>query len=187
MRELIVPSLVAATLVLGCTADVPTDATPDASSAAITHAHGTPSAQKSAQVNKDLARLRSLIAPLHNPDKAIAAGYETDITGCLDDAVLGGMGHHYTRGDFSLIADGVIDPWQPEILVYAPQKNGKLKLAAVEYVIPYALSPEPPVLFGETFHRNDAIGAWILHVWIWWNNPAGMFSDFNPAVPLCES
>ena len=37
-------------------------------------------------------------------------------------------------------------------------------------------------LFGETFHRNDGAGLWVLHVWLWNHNPAGLFADWNPTV-----
>jgi hypothetical protein len=41
---------------------------------------------------------------------------------------------------------------------------------------------EPPELFGQHFHRNEAFGIWALHVWVWRNNPSGLFADWNPRV-----
>ena len=35
------------------------------------------------------------------------------------------------------------------------------------------------------FHRNDTLGIWALHAWIWRPNPGGMHADFNPQVSLC--
>jgi hypothetical protein len=29
---------------------------------------------------------------------------------------------------------------------------------------------------------NPALGWYILHAWVWKNNPAGMFEDWNPTV-----
>ena len=42
------------------------------------------------------------------------------------------MGFHLIKGD---LLDRTVDPAQPEALVYAPDKHGKLKLVAVEYVV----------------------------------------------------
>ena len=66
-------------------------------------------------------------------------------------------------------------------------RGDTLRLVAVEYVVPQIAwtSANPPQLFGESFHRNDALGIWALHAWIWRANPLGMFEDFNPNVRLC--
>jgi hypothetical protein len=29
-------------------------------------------------------------------------------------------------------------------------------------------------------------GGWMFHIWLWENNPAGMFNNWNTAVPLCQ-
>lgn len=44
---------------------------------------------------------------------------------------------------------------------------------------------EPPNLFGLDLHQHPVLPLWVLHAWIWKDNPAGMFEDFNPAVRLC--
>ena len=133
-------------------------------------------------VQQELADLRKATSPLHHLKNAMAAGFDTDLTGCLENPPVGGMGHHY--GMLSRIdgAPPVAD--EPEILVFSPKKNGKLQLGAVEYIIPYGAwtAAEPPELFGETFHRNDGAGLWVLHVWLWNHNPAGLFADWNPTV-----
>ena len=71
-------------------------------------------------------------------------------------------------------------------LVYEVNGN-ELTLVAVEYIIPQPLwkSSEPPRLFGHSFTRNNTLGIWALHAWIWRHNPLGMFADFNPNVDLC--
>jgi hypothetical protein len=48
-----------------------------------------------------------------------------------------------------------------------------------------ALAAEPPRLFGQDFHHNNALSLWALHAWIWRHNPLGMFADYNPRVALC--
>jgi hypothetical protein len=81
-------------------------------------------------------------------------------------------------------------------LVYAPAKaGGKPELVALEYEVFasdwYALkgvNAAPPSLFGHQFETIDFDGMKLfgLHVWIWQQNPAGMFEDFNPRVALCQ-
>ena len=94
------------------------------------------------------------------------------------------MGVHYLKGG---LLDGVIDAQTPEVLVYEPQKNGRMKLVALEYV-----ATTPQSLFGQTFTKTDLapyVGgaentnfAWTLHAWIWKPNPSGLFMPWNPSV-----
>jgi hypothetical protein len=75
-----------------------------------------------------LAGLRRLVAPFHDFEAAEAAGWSAPITSCLDAPGLGAMGFHY--GNLRYIQDGgVVDLLQPELLLYEPQKNGKLRFA----------------------------------------------------------
>jgi hypothetical protein len=133
-------------------------------------------------VNQDLATLRRVTATFHRFDAAAAAGWSAQITGCMSDPSLGGMGYHY--GNVGLI-DGSVRVDEPELLLYEPEKNGQLRLVAVEYIIPYtfhARSAEPPVLFGQQFKQNDTFQLWGLHAWVWEENPSGMFASWNPRV-----
>ena len=134
-------------------------------------------------VNKDLATLRRVTAPFHNFAKAEDAGWSTKITSCMTDpGGAGGMGFHY--GNTNLI-DGTARVDQPELLLYEPEKNGRLRLVAVEYIIPYTAhgrEEAPPVLFGQKFKQNDVFQLWGLHAWVWKHNPSGMFADWNPTV-----
>lgn len=137
---------------------------------------------KETSVGDELGRLRAATARFHDIAAADSAGYSTRITGCMSDPTLGGMGFHY--GKASAI-DGTADPLEPEVLLYEPQKNGRLRLVAVEFVIPYSARPRngpAPTLFGQSFLQNDAFELWGLHAWIWRNNPSGMFADWNPEV-----
>jgi len=97
------------------------------------------------------------------------------------------MGFHY--GNTSLI-DGTVRVEQPELLLYEPEKSGKMGLVAVEYIIPYtahARDAEPPVLFGQKFSRNDTFQLWGLHAWVWRDNPSGMFANWNPRVTCANA
>jgi hypothetical protein len=151
-------------------------------------AHGSHAASHSVtvsgQVNREIARLRELTAPFHDFETAAKAGWGAQITGCFSDPKLGGMGYHY--GNTALI-DGNVDALEPELLLYEPRKNGKLRLVAVEYIVPFGAwtGAQPPRLFDQSFHRNEAFGLWVLHVWHFRHNPSGMFADWNPKVS-CE-
>jgi hypothetical protein len=132
-------------------------------------------------VNQDLATLRQVTASFHRFDQADSAGWSAQITPCMESPE-GGMGFHY--GNVALI-DGTARVDQPELLLYEPETNGRLRLVAVEYIIPYTFHSRdaaPPVLFGQEFQQVDAFQLWGLHAWVWRNNPSGMFAPWNPEV-----
>ncbi len=94
------------------------------------------------------------------------------------------MGYHYINTG---ILDLTVDELQPEAMVYIPGPNGGLQLGAVEYIVPSAAwdaagNIEPPTTLGQSFHLNPTLGVYVLHAWIWKNNPSGMFEDWNPNV-----
>jgi hypothetical protein len=134
-------------------------------------------------VSQDLATLRSVTAAFHDFHVAARSGWSAQITPCMvDPAGAGGMGFHY--GNTALI-DGSVQVDKPQLLLYEPEKNGDLRLVAVEYIVPYVFhsrESEPPVLFGQAFQRNDVFQLWGLHAWVWKENPSGMFANWNPAV-----
>lgn len=142
---------------------------------------GPASAAPTANIQPQLAVVRQATAPFHSLAAAERAGYAKFLP-CFDLPGVGGMGQHYLLGS---ALDGTVDAAQPEVLVYTPDST---KLLAVEYVVPKALwtGAEPPELFGQHFHSNDALGVWALHAWIWKPNPLGMNADFNPDVSLCS-
>ena len=207
----IVPLLAATFVVAGCNADapLPTDSH-------MSHAGGIVLSDVTQSASaQTLSALRELTAPLHDLAAAQSSGYAllsipgvTSPDGCISDARLGGMGYHYTRGDN--LGDNSIDLLDPEFLVYAP-KNGpridgvaRTRLAAVEYFLPF--TPTWPGPSDPTFKRAPTLhdfsstsdlpdlaftptarfGGWMFHIWLWENNPAGMFENFNASVPLCQ-
>jgi len=139
--------------------------------------------------NKDLAKLRSATARFHNFDVAKQAGYTfLFMNMCMVDQSplkLGGMGDHYVNTN---LLDAHVDVEHPEALLYEPGPNHQLNLVAVEYVIPKAAwtSSEPPMLFGKSFKLN-AFDLWALHVWVWENNPSGLYADWNPRVSCANA
>ena len=89
---------------------------------------------------------------------------------------------------FGRLMDGAIDPHAPDALIYEPTRNGRLRLVGVEFALPYALwnQPHPPTFLGATFQREDEFGVFALHVWVWRNNPDGLFAEANPRV-TCDA
>jgi len=127
---------------------------------------------------------------------ALAAGYADDGYGRIDaatfgeDPALGGMGSHLINE--ALHADASTDALRPDLLVYEPAHgSGKPKLVAVEFEVFkddwYAhagAGAAPPSLLGRPFESIDLddLHVFALHVWLWRENPNGLFADFNPKV-----
>lgn len=146
----------------------------------------------------DLAIARSETAGYHRVATAEADGYGRPPSGPLHECIAslnpmmpGAMGYHYPNGP--LLGDAVLDPATPEVLVYESRPNGKLKLAALEYVVfKDAWEAENgatiPELFGRRMTFVDAPNRYELppfyqvHAWVWKNNPHGMHADHNPRV-----
>jgi len=109
---------------------------------------------------------------------------------CIDNPGVGAMGIHYVNGD--LVNSGRVVPTKPQALVYEPEKKGRLRLVAVEYIAFQqqwdATHHAPPMLFGQHFmltpdgNRFGIPAFYSLHVWIWKFNPSGLFSMWNPLV-----
>jgi hypothetical protein len=118
---------------------------------------------------------------------AEAAGYGNtmEALGCFENPEVGGMGLHFLRED---LMDDVVHVTEPEALVYELDHNGEITgLVAHEYIVPVEAwtSDQPPTLFGLDFHQHPVLPFWVLHTWIWKDNPAGMFEDWNPKVRMC--
>ncbi|MBG0564544.1 hypothetical protein [Actinoplanes aureus] len=126
--------------------------------------------------------------------RALAAGYLP-----TEDCVAG-MGFHYVHPGRS--ADGDIDPVLPEILLYLPGRDGKLRLAGLEYFRADAdgdvrTRKDRPTLFGHGFDgpmtgHPMPPGAppmpvhYDLHVWLYLPNPDGELAIENPDVRCPE-
>jgi hypothetical protein len=147
--------------------------------------------------NRLIRDVRNATEQYRDVPTAEAAGYGelADAEGitCIELAGVGGMGVHYVNG--ALVGDAVVDPLRPEAVVYAQGGGGKLKLAALEYIVfadawHAANGPDadPPSLFGVPFNLTPAgnrfgIPAfYALHAWLFRGNPAGQFTPWNPKV-----
>lgn len=97
------------------------------------------------------------------------------------NVIVQNMGHHYMKS--SLTEDGKFDVNRPEILVYSKNELGRFQLVAVEYAIPID-KPEPRGFFGDDdkWDRNTTFNLWLLHAWVWYKNPDGVFNPTNPRV-----
>jgi hypothetical protein len=127
-------------------------------------------------------------------------------------AELGAMGIHFARLDLLGVTappdprvdgNGVhTDFLEPAILIYEPQADGSLELVAVENLVfakawTEAGNDAPPTFHGVTYDTMIDDPATPIdeahlfephhdrHVWIYRENPNGVFAPFNPAV-TCE-
>ena len=100
----------------------------------------------------------------------------------------GGMGVHF----LNLQAIGpTLDPAKPQVLLYEPVGD-KLRLVAAEWFVPTNVAGATrPSIFGHELQgpmegheplQPKGLHHYDLHVWLWKNNPGGVFSPTNPAV-----
>ena len=171
-------------------------ATLGASGAGMADSHDGHQAAASAQQHNDTAATARLVRIARQASRrfqdvaqAEAEGYVQQF-GCVSGSHEGAMGVHYVN--FPLVADGVLDPTKPELLVYEPQPNGRMRLVAVDWLVLvdgwHAHDTAPPDLLGHLFHlfespnRFGLPAFYTLHAWVWRSNPQGMFANWNPRV-----
>ncbi|HEX6370909.1 MAG TPA: hypothetical protein VF006_18465 [Longimicrobium sp.] len=133
-------------------------------------------------IDRDTARIRAATAAFRSLDAAVAAGYARSVRSCIAHPPHGAMGFHH--GNAGLMDDR-IELERPEILVYSRASTGEYVLNGVEYIVPYtSLSRDatPPRVMGQALKRSDQLQLWYLHVWIYRENPNGLFADWNPRV-----
>lgn len=138
----------------------------------------------------DVAAVRQATVKYHDVNAALADGYVLFYE-CTEQPGVGTMGQHFVK--LPLVLEPGIDPLRPEVLVYAPKRNGDWKFVAVEYVTLAPLweeafgSATPRVLgrdmeFREEGNRYGLPDFYELHAWIWQGNPRGLFDDWNPNI-----
>jgi len=127
-----------------------------------------------------LLSVRRATAKFHSTAQAIAAEYEPD-EHCVSAPGLGGMGFHWVNPS---LVDPAFDPLKPEAILYAMGPGGNLRLIAVEYIVINVGQPAP--MFGDQpFDIGGTpvpVPHWSLHVWLYENNPSGIFTPFNPNI-----
>jgi hypothetical protein len=97
---------------------------------------------------------------------------------------------HFVNG--ALVGDDVLDPARPEIVIYEPTPDGKLRLVGADFLVFKdvwdAAHPAAPQLMGQLLHLFEAPNRfglpafYTLHVWAWKPNPNGAFVNWHPHV-----
>jgi hypothetical protein len=161
--------------VTSCDASRPVDPAVDHASL-----HATSLEPAAIRLESSLAQsVKAATARFNSLVQAEKAGY-LPASPCISSPA-GGMGYHYVNES---IVDPVFDPLHPEALVYAPDENGKLRLAAVEYIV-IDIGQDTPMFENRAFDPGGTpveADHWSLHVWAFKTNPSGLFSPFNPTV-----
>ena len=157
---------------------------------------GAPTA--AAKLSPELMSARDALAKYADPLVAVRDGFFSTLA-CIDfphgakdgpvEYPPGAMGVHFLN---TANIGPVLDPAKPQVLIYEPVA-GKLKLVAAEWFVPAAVVGDKPApaIFGQTLagpmdgHEPimpAALRHYDLHVWLWKDNPRGMFTSTNAAV-----
>ena len=152
--------------------------------------------QFSSQRNRnELVKIvRQVTDKYHSVSVAEGDGYHL-IFGCVSDEDSGAMGLHFLNLGLYAHADGtfddVIDPYQPEIILYEPTPSGP-KLTGADYIVDAETwnktHSQAPELDGQIFHFFDAPNRfglrpfYTLHVWAWKDSPTGTFVNWHKNV-----
>jgi hypothetical protein len=126
-------------------------------------------------------------------NQAKAAGYQL-LFGCVSGPDDGAMGMHYVN--LELVADGVLDPRRPEIIIYEPLPNGGRRLIGADFLVFadawHASNTNTPEIMGQLMHRIESPNRYglpsfyTLHVWAWKPSPTGAFVNWHSDVS-CEA
>ena len=134
-----------------------------------------------AEYNATLAELRRVTARYHD----VRAALDDDFIPVTDGCEVGDEGiMPIPYAHIGNLFDGRIDPSKPDALLYEPTGDGGLRLVGVEMAIPFTqwTAAAAPTFLGATMQREDALGVYGLHVWVWRENPDGMFAEGNPKI-----
>jgi hypothetical protein len=147
---------------------------------------------------------RGVPEAFRNPFTAMSVGWR-NVTACVSGENQGAMGIHLVFNPSPVagqpppkLADGILDPLDPEALIYEPAGNGLFRLVGVEFielaehwagmVKNDSTLPATPRVDG---HLMTYVGApnrfglpafYELHVWAFEDNPVGTFADWNTLV-----
>lgn len=155
------------------------------------------SAASSAPISPDLQAARTALAKYSDPFVAVRDGYFSTLAcidfpkGATDGSVEyppGAMGVHLLN---PANIGPKLDPAKPQVLIYEPVGD-KLVLAGAEWFVPVqAAGGVAPTIFGQTLagpmdgHEPimpASLRHYDLHVWLWKDNPRGMFTSTNAAL-----
>ena len=152
-----------------------------------------------------LDTVRAATEKFRDVDVALKAGYRQATEEVPN------MGAHFVHAMWSL--DGKFDPARPEILLYVRDDDGEWELVGTSFVQALHLAGfDHPEAFagpldnwhvhyelctGPTFNSRSATQAecrrdggtwlpaygWMIHAWVWVDNPLGVFTMWNPSIP----
>lgn len=173
-------SLLVVALVLACTG-TPMARAQERHATATTHGQDTAGAL--------VAVVREATARFKDVTVAETEGYALQF-GCVSGPDSGAMGLHYVNGP--LVMDGQLDATRPEIVIYEPIGDGRVRLIGADYLVLAdawdAKNQGPPQLMGQLFHLFEAPNRfglpafYTLHVWAWKENPTGTFVNWHSKV-----
>jgi hypothetical protein len=148
-------------------------------------------------LSPELEAAKAALSKYSDPIVAVRDGYLSTL-GCVDfpepvtdgpvSYPAGAMGVHFLN---PANIGPKLDPTKPQILIYEPVGN-KLVLAAAEWFVPEQVAGTTvPTIFGQSLAgpmdgHEPIIPATLrhydLHVWLWKDNPKGMFVSTNAAL-----
>ena len=134
------------------------------------------------QTDGMITTLQQVTARYHDLNVAFDDGFEL-LHPCENRPGEGPVGIVYFNR--ARLMDGIVDPNSPDALIYEPGSNGRPRLVGVEFAV-VDVGQEPPKFLGATFQREEEFGVFALHVWVWRNNPEGLFAETNPRVSCGE-
>lgn len=159
------------------------------------HGHGLPAqqrgqtAEQKRQAGAFVKVVREATERFKDVVVAEAEGYALQF-GCVSGPDAGAMGMHFVN--FPLVGDGELDATRPEIVIYEPLPNGRLRLIGADYLVLAdqwnAKHTSPPELMGQLFHlfespnRFGLPAFYTLHVWAWKDSPTGTFVNWHSNV-----
>jgi hypothetical protein len=126
---------------------------------------------------------------------ALAEGF-VQATPCVSGPDTGAMGVHFVLP--ARISAGVLNPKEPEALIYQPMANGAMRLVGVEFIVLASVweanngSASVPALEGNLLNyvaapnRYGLPAFYEIHVWAWQHNPKGSYADWNTHVTCAQ-
>lgn len=149
------------------------------------------------ELTPQLDSVRTALDRFRDPVVALREGYLSTV-GCVTFPGGGGeggtmaykpgaMGVHFLN---PALIGPVLDPAKPQVLLYE-WVGDSLHLNGAEWFMPVAVSKTAPTIFGRTLDGPMEghppilpveLHHWDLHVWLWKENPNGVFHSTNSAV-----
>ena len=145
--------------------------------------------------SEDLETVRAITAKYQDEAVALRDGFvRVDVCTASPAGVMGSHYNNFPR------LDTRINMLEPEQLLYLPE-NGRMRLIGVEYSMPALVDGQPhfgttppvnpiaaPFLFGQRFdgpmpgHGPGQPWHYDLHIWLYADNPSGLFAQWNPSL-----